>query len=324
MVKSNSQNKEQMITATSPGKREASPGAQNGPKPKQPHSTLPLSTARMMHCIQCPQVLMQLQLGKKLGVPTAWTILTKSQDIGTTPLKKNPTEEWQSTRRQASNAGKGNQLSTTNANPYQAIVSALIPLGRVKDYIKSKEIPDRVPTVDVAALYRNNLPVIHFFIVGSVVYSDLFGLSTSKQICIQPLHFLWPRAAAAIGRIFGVGPNKVLMNNGFKGGLSFTSWLKSGDSMPVFDCQAPFKLSIYNTCPLNKVDPENGSIVLIIFTLGHYKEILQQNLTGRNPEKPLPMYLSTLDAVGVSGDDDNKNAFVGNASMEDDSEENVY
>lgn len=77
---------------------------------------------------------------------------------------------------------------------------------------------------------RSSLMSQSFFIVGSVVYSDLFGLKTSKQICVQPLDFMWPRIAAAVAKIFGIGPNKALMNNGFKGGVSFSSWLRSGDN----------------------------------------------------------------------------------------------
>ncbi|KAK0479749.1 hypothetical protein IW261DRAFT_1564404 [Armillaria novae-zelandiae] len=293
-----------------------------------------------------------------------------------------------------------------NTNPYRDVANNLVQLTRVNDYLKSRDIPEQVPTVDIAAMYRNNYPIIStsrvmhiafapskdcltnlalidpddysvhservvratvvprsFFMLGSVVYSDLFGLSTAKQICIQPLHFLWPRTAAAIGHVFEVGPKKVLMNNGYRRGLSFTSWLKSSETstatpdipvngkrhgpairprdqpVPVFDCRGPFKLSSYHTCPADNVDPENGSIVLIIFTLGRYKElgynVVSYNVQvvlrladtpsdddGKKPVVPLPAYLTSLEPVGVIGVSETENVFIDDG--EDDSTENVY
>ncbi|SJL16366.1 uncharacterized protein ARMOST_19888 [Armillaria ostoyae] len=298
--------------------------------------------------------------------------------------------------------------SGPNANPYQDVAESLVQLTRVNDYIKSRDIPKRVPTVDVAALYRNNWPVIRrimhiafapsknylvnlalvdpadfsmhsdrvirttimsqsFSMIGSVVYSDLFGLTTSKQLCIQPLHFLWPRTAAAIGQIFSVGAKRILMNNGYRRGLSFTSWFRNNESkapdpgpyvpvtgkrhslsirprdqpVPVFDCRAPFKLSAYHLCPADKVDPENGSIVLVIFTLGQYKKlnynVASYNIQvvlrlanppsgtdGEKPETPLPTYLTPLEPIGISGDHEDENVFATKDDENDDAAERVY
>ncbi|KAK0470898.1 hypothetical protein IW261DRAFT_1572585 [Armillaria novae-zelandiae] len=297
-----------------------------------------------------------------------------------------------------------NPASSSNDNPYTTIANSIIHLTPVNDYIKSRDIPERVPTVNVAKLYRNNYPVISqlmhiafapskdylmnislidpddfmihsdcvirtslvaqsFFMLGSVVYSDLFGTTTSKQICIQPLHCLWPRTAAAIGHIFGLGIKKVLMNNGFRQGLSFTSWLKSGDfhgsgstipvngkrhgpairsrdePVPIFDCHGPFKLSSYHTCPTSMVDPENGSIVLVIFTLNRYRE-LSYNVASYNvqvilqladppsdndadkPTTPLPPYLTSMEPIGVKGSVDTENVFA--LAEDDDVSEKVY
>ncbi len=65
-----------------------------------------------------------------------------------------------------------------------------------------------------------------FFLIGSVVYSDLFGGDTTKQICIRPLDFLFPRVTAIIGRVFGTAPGGMLFFNGYRGGMSFMSWTK--------------------------------------------------------------------------------------------------
>ncbi|KAK0219148.1 hypothetical protein IW262DRAFT_1298234 [Armillaria fumosa] len=204
-----------------------------------------------------------------------------------------------------------------NANPYEAIANSLIRLTPVNDYIKSRDIPERVLTINVATLYRNNFPVI----------------SCSAEFLHAQL------SSAAIGQIFEVGIKKVLMSNGYCRGLSFSSWLKTGDCIrprdepvPVFDCRGPFKLSSYHTCPASKVDPENGSIVLMIFTLNRYRE-LSYNITsyniqvvlqladlpsdedGEKPATPLPAYLMSLEPVGVTGIVDTKNVF---AVQEDD------
>ncbi|PBL01582.1 hypothetical protein ARMGADRAFT_1071125 [Armillaria gallica] len=279
--------------------------------------------------------------------------------------------------------------SVVNANPYQDVIDNLIQLTRVNDYLKSRDIPERVLTVDVAALYRNNLPVISrimqiafapskdflvnlalidpgefslhgerivhgslvsqsFFMIGSVVYSDLFGLTTSKQICIQPLHCLWPHMAAAIGRIFGIGAKRVLMNNGFRRGLSFTSWFKNYESkapapfvpvngkqhgpsvrprdepVPVFDCRARFKLSAYHLSPPIKVDPENGSIVLVIFTVVLRLADPPNDSDGEKPETPLLTYLTPLEPIGIVGTNTDENVFAVKYDEQDDPAEKLY
>ncbi len=100
-----------------------------------------------------------------------------------------------------------------------------------KDYLINIVLSDpKELTLHSEHIVRTSISSQSFFIIGSVVYSDLFGQNTSKQICIQPLHFLWPRIAAAVARVFGIAPNRAFMNNGYKGRLSFSSWLKSGDS----------------------------------------------------------------------------------------------
>ncbi|KAK0466115.1 uncharacterized protein EV420DRAFT_1474913 [Desarmillaria tabescens] len=293
----------------------------------------------------------------------------------------------------AEHTAGNNHTHEALVGPYQCIVNTLVPLPRIQDYIKSREMPERVPTVNIGHLFSSNLPVVQhvihlafapskenlvnlalidpmefalhservvhttlvaqsFFIIGSVVYSDLFNVGNTKQICIQPLHFLWPRVAAVIGRIFDVSPGSVLLNNGFQGGLSFSSWLKGdrnksssaksfpvnrrwhgptirpwNEPVPIFDCRSRFKLSTYNTAPKYTEDPENGSIVLIIFTLGRYKELSYKvasyniqvilKLTnsptegdGEPARNPLSANLSALEPIGVCGSDEGADDFI--------------
>ncbi|KAK0505517.1 hypothetical protein EDD18DRAFT_1344332 [Armillaria luteobubalina] len=110
--------------------------------------------------------------------------------------------------------------------------------------------------------------------------------------------------------------------------MSPTTAIHSHDEpVPVFNCHGPFKLSTYNKCPITKVDPENGSIVLIIFTLSRYKELsyniasynirVMLQLTdpsteddGKKPNKPLPTYLTPLHPIGITGEENNKDIFV--------------
>ncbi|PBK69306.1 hypothetical protein ARMSODRAFT_1018739 [Armillaria solidipes] len=390
------------------GKRDSSPGDLNPVKPKHGRveplrDSSPLSTTSTLNTGSTSST------EAKPTTPQASAQKITEEDGGDGRDKNEDNDNKITPETAKSQLEQKETTSAQDANPYQLIVSGLTTLPRVKDYLKSRYVPDRVPTVNIAVLYRGNRPLVKrlmgiafapskdylmntalidpgdfsvnrdqvvrsslmpqsFFIIGSVVYSDLFGLNTSKQICVQPLDFMWPRIAAAVGKIFDVAPNKALMNNGYKGGLSFSSWLKSGDNskasdterkipingkrhgpaicsrdepVPVFDCRGSFKLSSYHVKPQNKVDPENGSIVLIIFTIGRYKEISYSvasynvqvvlRLTdpptesdGQRPVNPLPSYLHDLKPIGVSGSDDGEDLFAVNDNTEDDPAENVY
>ncbi|KAK0471491.1 hypothetical protein IW261DRAFT_1425127 [Armillaria novae-zelandiae] len=262
-----------------------------------------------------------------------------------------------------------NTASNSNNNPYAVIANSIIHLMPVNDYIKSRDIPERVPTVNVATLYRNNYPVIirlmHIAFAPSkdnlmnicLVDPDNFTIHSERVIRNSLV-----AQTAAIGHIFGLGVKKVLMNNGFRRGLSFTSWLKSGDfqgsgstipvngrrhgpaihsrdePVPVFDCRGPFKLSSYHTCPASTVDPDNGSIILVIFTLNRYRE-LSYNVASYNvqvvlrladppsdndaekPATPLPAYLTSMEPIGVRGLVDTENVFA--VAEEDDTSERL-
>ena len=65
-----------------------------------------------------------------------------------------------------------------------------------------------------------------FFLIGSVVYSDLFGSDTTKQICIRPLDFSFPRVTAVVGHVLGIAPGGTLLFNGYQGGMLFRSYMK--------------------------------------------------------------------------------------------------
>lgn len=64
-----------------------------------------------------------------------------------------------------------------------------------------------------------------FFLIGSVVYSDLFGAKTTKQICIRPLSFSFPRVMAILSCIYGTAPGGSLYFNGYhSGSCSCPGW----------------------------------------------------------------------------------------------------
>ncbi len=111
--------------------------------------------------------------------------------------------------------------------------------------------------------------------------------------------------------------------------------------VPVFDCRGSFKLSSYHAKPPIKVDPEDGSIVLVIFKIRRYKEISYSvasynvqvvlhladpptDSDGEKPSTPLPTYLHDLKPIGVIGSDDGEDLFAVNENTEDDPAENVY
>ncbi|SJL11511.1 uncharacterized protein ARMOST_14915 [Armillaria ostoyae] len=229
-------------------------------------------------------------------------------------------------------------FSDDKKNPYEGILRVLIPVPRIRDLLKAKDIADPVPTFNLIRYYRNNRAVIKrvlllafapsktnlmnlalsdptecsvssdkivhglpyaqsFFLIGSVVYSDLFGGDTTKQICMRPLDFSFSRVTAVVGRVFGTAPGGTLFFNGYRGGMSFMSWMKpeSGrmsqtvpphavngkrhvvrpwdEPVPVFDCRAGFKLSQYHLAPKCFENPEEGDLVFIICTVGWYKNM---------------------------------------------------
>ncbi len=45
-------------------------------------------------------------------------------------------------------------------NPYKGIIHALIPVPRIRDLLKAKDIADPVPTFNLVRYYRNNKEVI--------------------------------------------------------------------------------------------------------------------------------------------------------------------
>lgn len=76
--------------------------------------------------------------------------------------------------------------SVVNANPYQDVIDNLIQLTRVNDYLKSRDILERVPTVDITALYRNNLPIIRYLIEQVSIITiptDVFQPNHADRIC---------------------------------------------------------------------------------------------------------------------------------------------
>ncbi|KAK0431616.1 hypothetical protein EV421DRAFT_1911709 [Armillaria borealis] len=152
-----------------------------------------------------------------------------------------------------------------------------------------------------------------FFLIGSVVYSDLFGEDTTKQICMEPLDLSFPRVAAILGHVFGTAPGGALLFNGYRGGMSFQSWMKSDSNrnvcscavngkrhgpgtyhsccilnqltssltairawdepVPVFDCRVGFRLSQYHLNAKCHADPDEGDVILIICTVGRYRNL---------------------------------------------------
>ncbi|KAK0431282.1 hypothetical protein EV421DRAFT_1743266 [Armillaria borealis] len=113
------------------------------------------------------------------------------------------------------------------------------------------------------------------------------------------------------------------------------------EPVPVFDCRARFKLSAYHLSPANKVDPENGSIVLVIFTVGRYKELSYsvasynvqvvlrladppKDFDGEKPETPLPTYLTPLEPIGILGTNADENVFAVKYDEQDDPAEKLY
>ncbi|PBL03895.1 hypothetical protein ARMGADRAFT_1070387 [Armillaria gallica] len=177
-----------------------------------------------------------------------------------------------------------------------------------------------------------------FFLVGSIVYSDLFGEDTTKQICIEPLDISFPQVAAVLGCVFGTAPGGILFFNGYHGGMSLTSWMRPESAVRAWD-QDGFKLSQYHLNPKCHIDPDERDVVLIICTAGRYKN-LSYNVMSMNiqvvlkiadsptvtdhekPVRPLPAYLQMMHAFGVSGEE--PLSAVDKAEMEYDPVEVVY
>ncbi|KAK0448211.1 hypothetical protein EV421DRAFT_1900854 [Armillaria borealis] len=150
-----------------------------------------------------------------------------------------------------------------------------------------------------------------FFLIGSVVYSNLFGKDMTKQICMEPLDLSFPHVAAILRRVFRTAPGGALLFNGYRGGMSFQSWMKSDSNRnvhpcamngkrhgpgtyhsrcilnqltssltaicawdkPVFDCRGGFRLSQYHLNAKCHADPDEGDVVLIICTAGWYRNL---------------------------------------------------
>ncbi|SJL12737.1 uncharacterized protein ARMOST_16168 [Armillaria ostoyae] len=204
-------------------------------------------------------------------------------------------------------------FSDDKKNPYEGILRVLIPVPRIRDLLKAKDIADPVPTFNLVRYYRNNRAVIKrvlllafapsktnlmnlalsdptecsvssdkivhglpyaqsFFLIGSVVYSDLFGGDTTKQICMRPLDFSFPRVTAVVGRVFGTAP----------GG---------------------FKLSQYHLAPKCFENPEEGDLVLIICTVVLKIADGPTSMDGGKPTRALPAYFGELHGFGVSGEE---------------------
>lgn len=109
--------------------------------------------------------------------------------------------------------------------------------------------------------------------------------------------------------------------------------------VPMFDCRTGFKLSQYHLNPKCHVHPEEGDVILVICTAGHYKNLLYNVMLmniqvilkiadsptvtdHEKPVHPLPSYLHTLHAFGVSGDEPLSS--VDEVEMEYDPAEVVY
>ncbi|PBK58942.1 hypothetical protein ARMSODRAFT_983454 [Armillaria solidipes] len=132
-----------------------------------------------------------------------------------------------------------------------------------------------------------------FFLVGQVVYSELFNEDNSKQICVKPLYSHWARSAVVIGKIMGLKSNESVTFSSYHGGVSMTTYMKksisTGDDstlhpvpvngkkhgpamerkrliVPVFDCKGTFQLTKYHKMLPVSEDPEVGSFVTVIFT----------------------------------------------------------
>ncbi|PBK83622.1 hypothetical protein ARMGADRAFT_1089239 [Armillaria gallica] len=174
-----------------------------------------------------------------------------------------------------------------------------------------------------------------FFLVASVIYSDLFGEDTTKQICIEPLDISFPWVAAVLGCVFGTAPSGVLFFNGYRGRMSLMSWMRPEgvaikmyapaqstenamvqETVQAWD-QDGFKLSQYHFDLKCHIDPDEGDVILIICTVGRYKNlsynVMSMNIqvvlkitdspTVTDCEKllcPLPAYLQMMRAFGVS------------------------
>ncbi|SJL17397.1 uncharacterized protein ARMOST_20947 [Armillaria ostoyae] len=138
-------------------------------------------------------------------------------------------------------------------------------------------------------------PMQSFFLVRQVVHSDLFSADSTKQICIKPLYTHWARAAAVVGKIIGVKAGCSIVFSSFRGGVSLSSYMKKlsdptpstvpvngkkhgpavrpwNESMPVFDCHGSFQLTKYHKCPPDSEDPKINSFVVVIFTIGRFKD----------------------------------------------------
>lgn len=60
------------------------------------------------------------------------------------------------------NFGHYRALVNPEENPFDEIIKALTPLPRIKDYLKSRDIPDHVPTFNIVLAFRNNFPVLRY------------------------------------------------------------------------------------------------------------------------------------------------------------------
>ncbi|SJL11806.1 uncharacterized protein ARMOST_15216 [Armillaria ostoyae] len=102
--------------------------------------------------------------------------------------------------------------------------------------------------------------------------------------------------------------------NGKKYGPVIHPW---NESVPVFDCRGTFQLMKYHKCPPDNEDPEIGSFITVIFTLGRFKEgdifVVSPNIQvvlrlgdqkdHTVEEGTVPKYIWVMKPFGVTGPD---------------------
>ncbi|KAK0432386.1 hypothetical protein EV421DRAFT_1742354 [Armillaria borealis] len=225
-------------------------------------------------------------------------------------LKNDDKFDIDDTKQEPNGINRGNNTELKNKEElavqheigsFARIMDAVVPLSRVKDLLWNRDGEERVKTVELVghlstkpALLKHLLyisfhpskPNLHnlaladlsqfkfyqgcisngsgaaqsFFLIGQVMYSDLFDEDNSKQICIKPLYSHWARSAAVIGSDDATTSRLVPING------------RKHRPVPVFDCKGSFQLTKYHkTTPLEE-DPEIGSFVAIIFTIGRFKD----------------------------------------------------
>ncbi|KAK0215913.1 hypothetical protein EDD85DRAFT_962575 [Armillaria nabsnona] len=100
---------------------------------------------------------------------------------------------------------------------------------------------------------------------------ELFNEDNSKRICVKLLYSHWAHSAAVIvfmGQFFqqllGTGDNSTLCPIPMNG--------KKHGPVPMFDCKRTIQLTKYHKTLLVLEDPEVGSFIAVIFTVGWFKD----------------------------------------------------